>query len=175
MSLMNKLRRSPPACALIAVGCFLAGLTRFSRRHLNKELAINGAGRFRVFRHVTRRTHSARSGDLFVVRFKFARFSHRVNRWLSLIPVLLIAGFPGFRDKLWLVDEETGYWLGLYRFESVETIAAYKRSFVLGVMNRRSRADTVAYAVIAATRLQDYLDAHSQSDDRGQLATGEPS
>ena len=169
---MKRLRRSPPVCALIAVGCFLTGRSRLSKRHLDKQIEIDGAGRFRIFRHLTRRTPAADAGALFVVRFKFARFSHRVNRWLSLIPVLLIAGFPGFRDKLWLVDEETGYWLGLYRFESVEAINAYRRSFVLGVMNRRALAGTVAYETIAATRLQDYLDAHSHAIKSGETGGG---
>jgi len=160
MSLIERLRQSPPVCFLVGLGCLLTGRIRFSKNHVGKVLAAGDGERFTIFRHMTRGTGPAPTTALFWVRFTFARFSHRTNRWLSLIPVLLIAGFPGFRDKIWLVNEKTGAWLGLYQWESAAAVDAYKQSFVLGVMNRRARPDSVTYRVLPATPLQDLLAAH---------------
>lgn len=157
MSLMKRLRRSPPICFLVGLGCLLTGRIRFSQDLLGKRLETGDGERFTIFRHMTRRVAPAPTTALFWVRFKFARFSHSTNKWLSLIPVLLIAGSPGFRDKIWLVNEETGCWLGLYQWESTAAVDAYKQSFVLGVMNRRAQADSVFYRVLPATSLQDLL------------------
>ena len=154
--MIGRLRRSPPICALVAIGGFIIGRIRFSRTLTGQRIETDD-GVFTVFRHMTRRGPPAPTETLFVVRFRFARFSQRTNRWLSLIPVLAIAGYPGFRDKLWLVNEETGHWEGLYRWESADAVEAYRRSLVLGVMNRRAQPGTVEERVIAGTTLEEYL------------------
>ena len=114
--------------------------------------------RFRVFRHLSLRSSSGVTPALLVVRFRFERFSQGLNRLLSLVPVPLIGGFPGFHDKLWMVDEETGDWQGVYEWESAEAVEAYRGSFVLGVMNRRADPDAISYTMIPRTRLAEYLE-----------------
>ena len=69
----------------------------------------------------------------------------------------MIAGFPGFSDKLWMIDRETGYWQGIYQFDDTETIELYKRSFVLGIMNKRAIEDTVVYQVFSDEHLDDIV------------------
>ena len=118
--------------------------------------------RFRVFRHLSHsgneeREQGAPAPAILVVRFRFARLSQALNRLLSLIPVPLIGGYPGFRQKLWMVQEETGYWQGVYEWESTEAVEAYRRSFVLGVMNRRAEPGSVSHTVVPRTTLEDYV------------------
>ncbi len=55
-----------------------------------------------------------------------------------------------------MVDEETGYWQGVYEWESTEAVEAYRRSFVLGAMNRRAEPRSVSQTTIPQTRLADY-------------------
>ncbi len=76
---------------------------------------------------------------------------------LSLIPVPLIGGYPGFRHKLWMVQEETGYWQGVYEWESTEAVETYRRSFILGAMNRRAEPDSISETVVPRTLLEDYV------------------
>jgi hypothetical protein len=160
MNSKNRFRRLPPVCALVAVLRLLIGDLRFERRYLGRVFVMEDGQRFRVFRHLSfrgGRTEAQVSPAVFVVRFKFARFSQGLNRLLSLIPVPLIGGYPGFRNKLWMVQEETGFWQGVYEWESTEAVETYRRSFVLGVMNRRAEPGSISETVVLRTPLEDYV------------------
>lgn len=165
-SMIQRLRRSPPICLVVALVSFLTGRIRFPKRHLGEKLETDEGELFTIFRQMTTGDRPARSSALFLVRFDFARFSHETNRWLSLIPIPLIAGFPGFRDKIWSLNREAGSWLGLYQWESARAVEAYRGSFVLGVMNRRARPGTVTCEVVPKTSLREFLDAHLRSAPR---------
>jgi hypothetical protein len=154
----GRFRHFPPVCLLVAAVLAVLGRLQFRRRYVGNELVMGDGRRFRVFRHLSLRSTSGVTPAVLVVRFKFARLSQRVNRLLSLVPILLIGGFPGFREKLWMVDEETGCWQGVYEWESAQAVALYRRSFVLGVMNRRADPESITYTVIPQTPLADYLE-----------------
>ena len=161
MSSGSRLRRLPPVCALVAVLQGLVGRLGFERRYVGRELVMEDGRRFRVFRHLTLKGSGARPPGpptVFVVRFRFARLSQGLNRLLSLIPVPLIAGYTGFRQKVWMADEESGHWQGVYEWESAEAVEAYRRSFVLRLMNRRAEPESISYAVIKGTRLADFVE-----------------
>lgn len=113
---------------------------------------------FKIFRHMHLESKDqSEIGSIFIVRFKFKKFSHNTNVRMSRIPILLIAGFPGFRDKLWMIDWKTDYWQGIYQWKDVETIENYKKSFVLGIMNKRSINATISYHVINDKNIDDYI------------------
>lgn len=116
---------------------------------------------FTVFRHMSLKPGRRQAKDapaVLVVRFEFARFSQTVNRFLSLIPTPLIAGFPGFRDKVWMVNEDNGYWQGVYQWESEKAVEDYRKSSVLSVMNSRALDGSVSYESVPNMRLVDYLE-----------------
>ncbi len=55
---------------------------------------------FRIFRHVRIRTASSRRPEgVFVVRFKLAKMAVEQSILFSLLPMMLILGFRGFREK----------------------------------------------------------------------------
>ncbi len=64
-------------------------------------------------------------GGFFTVEFRFRHFVPHL--FTPLVP--LFAGMPGFRDKLWLVDDETGDYAGLYRYSTVADAGTYRDSF----------------------------------------------
>ena len=158
MSSPGRFRRLPPVCLLVAGVLAILGRLRFERGLVGREVAMEDGRRFRVFRQLCRRSGNGSAPAVFVVRFRFKRFSHRVNRRLSLIPVPLIGGFPGFRQKLWMVDDETGVWQGVYEWESAAAVELYRRSFVLGMMNRRAEPGSLTTTVLPQARLADYLE-----------------
>lgn len=140
----NKVRILPPVCLSVAILELLTGKLRLSREFVGCE-TINDDGQvFTVFRQIKKRK-AVISDDLatFVVRFKFARLSHRANKLASIIPMLLIAGFPGFVQKLYAVNKETGYWQGMYEWRSADHLEIYKTSFVYRIMNKRAIKGTV--------------------------------
>ena len=167
MSSKNRVRRLPPVCALVAVLRMLTGRLRLESRYVGSILVMEDGQRFRVFRHLSLSANEEREQGppapaVLVVRFKFARFSQALNRLLSLIPLPLIGGYPGFRQKLWMVQEETGYWQGVYEWESTEAVEAYRRSFVLGAMNRRAEPRSVSHTVVPRTTLEDYVGGRAE-------------
>ena len=131
---------------------------QFPSNYNNKILRSEDGKEFKIFRHMHLKSNShPESGSIFIVRFKFKKFSHKANARLSRIPILLIAGFPGFRDKLWMIDWKTDYWQGLYQWKNVEAIEEYKKSFVLGMMNRRAVDQSISYEIIKNKNIDDYL------------------
>jgi hypothetical protein len=115
---------------------------------------------FTVFRHMSLERVKSDSPAIFIVRFTFKNLTEKANRRASLIPVPLIGGFPGFMDKVWMSNEKTGYWQGLYQWESIEDLEEYKKSFVLGVMNKRAISESLSYEIIPNTLLEDYIADH---------------
>mgnify|MGYP001824571349 CR=1 FL=1 len=168
MSSKNRVRRLPPVCALVAVLRMLTGRLRLESRYVGSIVVMEDGQRFRVFRHLSlsgneEREQGAPASAILVVRFKFARLSQALNRWLSLIPVPLIGGYPGFRQKLWMVHEETGYWQGVYEWESAEAVREYRGSFVLRLMNRRAESESILYTVVEGMHLTDFI--RQRTDD----------
>ncbi len=94
---------------------------------------------------------------VFKVRFKFAKLSHKTNKLTSLIPIPLIITSPGFKDKVWMINGDTDYWQGIYQWESESDVENYKKSFVLGVMNKRTVPNTIAYEIIPNTNLSEFI------------------
>jgi len=158
MSLKTRVRHFPLVCLVVAVVQTLLGRLRLHHQYVGRALEMDDGRRFRVFRHLSLRSNGGVAPAILVVRFKFKRFSQRVNQLLSLFPIPLTGGFPGFRHKLWMVDEETGDWQGVYEWESAEAVELDRRSFVLGVMNRRADPESISFTVVPKTRLADYLE-----------------
>ena len=131
---------------------------KFPPYYNNKVVRTNDGKEFTIFRHMHLKSSSqSKAGSIFIVRFKFKRFSHNTNIRLSRIPILLIAGFPGFRDKFWMIDWKTDYWQGVYQWKNLETIEKYKKSFVLGMMNKRAIENSISYETIKDIDIIDYL------------------
>lgn len=96
---------------------------------------------FEIFRKVilkTPRDKPNSPGALFIVQFRFARFSITMNRLLSLIPIPFIVAQPGFRSKTWAIGQRTGTFRGIYEWSSVEEAERYWTSFPMKLMKRRS-------------------------------------
>ena len=131
---------------------------QFPSTYTNKIVRTDDGKEFKIFRHMhLKLSNQSENGSIFIVRFKFKKFSHNSNIRLSRIPILLIAGFHGFRDKLWMIDWKSGYWQGIYQWENLETIENYKKSFVLGMMNKRTIDKSISYEIIKNRNIDDYL------------------
>jgi hypothetical protein len=74
--------------------------------------------------------------------------------------MLLIAGFPGFHAKMYGVNKETGYWQGMYQWESKAALEEYKKSFVFRMMNRRAIDSSLKYTETENQTLVDFINSH---------------
>jgi hypothetical protein len=154
-------RKNPFVCLLLSLGRVLIGRLIYSNDYVGTTLKIENGEVYRIFRHIKSVPQSHdKQGSVFIVNFKFARLSQKTNRFVSQLPMLLITGFPGFRVKMYAVNHENGYWLGIYQWESKHALDAYKQSLVLRLMNSRAREGSVTYQELDHYRLTDYIEEH---------------
>ncbi len=136
------------------------GRLKFPKKYANKVIRMDDGLEFRIFRHMKLETKQKSDNEaIFIVRFKFKKLSHKGNIRSSRIPIPLIAGFSGFKDKIWMIDWKTGYWQGIYQWENEAAIERYKKSFVLGIMNKRSIPETLSYKTVCNINLEDYIES----------------
>ena len=140
----SKFRRLPPVCLIVSVFRLITGKLRLSDLFMGEIIAMDDHSTFQVFRHITDRKVTFTSKfTVFIVSFKFSHLSHKANKLASIIPMLLITGFPGFVKKIYAVNPKNGYWQGMYQWESLEYLEEYKKSFVFKVMNKRAIPETI--------------------------------
>jgi len=145
------LRYLPPVAAITGLGRMLTGRIRFNRQRAGDVFVEENGEQHRVFREVHVDPPGSLQGGppvVLKIRFKFARFSSAVNRWLSLIPVPAIIGMPGFEQKTWTHCDETGYSQGIYRFESVQTAEAYRASPVVRLLEKRAVPGSMSTSIL---------------------------
>ena len=143
---MDKIRKLPPVCLVIALVKLITGSLKLSKEYLGAKVKNENGDIFRVFRNIkTQKKTTYRGACVFVVSFKFAHLSHAANKIASIIPMLLIAGFPGFIQKLYAYNPQNGYWQGIYEWKSKQHLEAYKKSFVFRMMNKRAKKGTVKF------------------------------
>ena len=148
----------------IILGRNLIGNTVTGRVHFPKEkvgtiLNIGNKQKYVIFRRLT--VDSKNSADnspaIFRVTFKFNGLNPAINKRLSMIPTPFLIGMEGFREKCWTFNEETGYFQGLYQWESKETAEKYPDSFIFRLMTKRSIPGTVSYEILPDTELSEYI------------------
>jgi hypothetical protein len=142
--MVDKIRKTPVVCLIISIVQLLFGRLRLTKNYINKTIQMNNESRFVIFRHISTYPLNQADGNcVFIVSFKFAHLSHKANKLTSIIPMLMIAGFPGFIAKIYTVNLENGFWQGMYQWESFEYLEAYKKSFVFKMMNKRAIQETI--------------------------------
>ncbi|MEJ2614726.1 MAG: hypothetical protein P8Z35_07195 [Ignavibacteriaceae bacterium] len=157
--MIDKIRKTPVVCLIISIGRLLFGRLRLTKNYLNKIIQMDNENRFVVFRHISTYPLNQSDGDcVFIVSFKFAHLSHKANKLTSIIPMLMIAGFPGFIAKIYAVNFENGYWQGMYQWKSFEYLEAYKKSFVFKMMNKRAIQETIKSVEMINQNLIDIIE-----------------
>ena len=117
----TQFRKSPLVCLTISLFRLATGKLRLNDLYLDKTLVMKDNSRFKIFRHITiDNDEDDAESIVFIVSFKFARLSHNTNKMASIIPMLLIAGFPGFVQKIYAVNTVNGYWQGMYQWKSAD-------------------------------------------------------
>ena len=157
------IRDLPPACLFKAIFKLLMGRLKLAEEYKGIEIKMEDGSVFKIFRNITL---SSLTDDpkncLFIVSFKFSRLSHKANRIVSVLPMLLIAGFPGFVQKMYAVNPENGYWQGMYQWKTAGHLARYKKSFVYKMMNKRAVPESVNSFELPGQHLREFVNKHLQ-------------
>ncbi|MFC1657134.1 hypothetical protein ACFL2P_00995 [Candidatus Moduliflexota bacterium] len=141
--------QNPLRLILRALGLWIHGRVHFRGGLENIRLEDHGET-FAAFRKVDvdpAAEQPARPGTTFQVRFRFKNLSDTANSRLSLIPIPLIVAQPGFRSKTWFLGQQSGDFIGLYEFETVEEAEAYWDSLPLRMMKRRAASGSLKHTL----------------------------
>ena len=113
-----------------------------------------------VFRRlrIIDKNHITIDPAVFKVRFQFKNLNSSVNKYLSVIPAPFLIGMKGFREKYWMFNESTGFFQGIYQWESRKFAEKYPNSFIYKLMTKRSAKGTLSYEIIANTDLSKYIE-----------------
>ena len=58
---------------------------------------------------------------------------------------------------MYAVNYANGYWQGIYQWESIEALEAYRKSFVLALMNKRALKNSVTFDIIDKQDLKTFI------------------
>ena len=137
-----------------------SGRVHFPEEHIGRDLTMEDGKKFVVFRRlkVGERTDMGKNFAVFRVRFQFKSLGSSLNKRLSMIPAPFLIGMTGFREKYWTIDEKSGFFQGIYQWESKEFAEKYPSSFIFRLMANRAAEGTLSYEIIPNTDLSKYIE-----------------
>ena len=142
---MSKFNQFPPILLARAVGLYVWGRVHFPKDSIG-DIEQGVDDNFEVFRKVVlepSKGQPEKAGAIFIVRFRFARFGKKANRYLSLIPIPFIVAQQGFRSKTWMIGQKTGMFQGFYEWDTIEDARKYWTSFPMKLMKKRAVPETL--------------------------------
>jgi len=91
------IRKNPPICLGISLLKLILGKLRIRKQFVGQTIKTEDGQGFTIFRHITKYPSPGSDTTIvLLVSLKFARLPHRANKIASIIPMLLITGYPGF-------------------------------------------------------------------------------
>lgn len=151
---MKKHTQISPILLTRALFLWIKGHVHFPKDQ--NGLIIKEIEDFLVFRKVVvtpKDEHQNSQSITLKIFFRFKRFSIKINRILSLIPIPFIIAQPGFRSKTWAFGKDTGTFHGLYKWDSIENAKKYENSLPLRLMKRRAVSNTLIYEISDPERI----------------------
>jgi hypothetical protein len=136
---------------LNTLGNAAMGRVHFPKGRVGETITMDDGRRFEIFRQAivdAKDVKNTAPGARFIVRFRLANMSMEINKPFSLIPMPFCIGVPGFRNKLWTLDRESGDFQGIYEFDTVEDADNYAHSFAVTFMTGRSMPGSVSYKIL---------------------------
>lgn len=118
----------------------ILGKVSFPNDRIGEMTIRNDGKRFRVFREIqlkAKKGHKSTPNGIFQVWFSTKAESQKAIRQ-SRMTLFGFLGLPGFRSKLWLINDETKEFGGIYEWDSVKEAGNYDKSFAMNFSHWRS-------------------------------------
>jgi hypothetical protein len=118
----------------------------------------------RIYRETVAGRGATENPCVLVVEFRLRAVrgrAHAAFRWESLLNTPLLVGFPGFVSKLWLANDESGRYRGVYEWDGPQRAGHYARALwrVLALVSVRG---SIHYMILPGLRRDEFL-AHPQA------------
>ncbi len=121
-----------------SISRMVGGATRYPSERVGTTITLEDGHSYRIFREIVMKNDPPQAtGGVFRVWF-YAVTSPRQTMIMSLATKLFFVGMPGFRGKMWLLNDKTNEFGGIYQFDTVENARGYAESFAMELSKRRS-------------------------------------
>jgi hypothetical protein len=130
---------SPILSIFKTIGYLLTGRLHFPTDRVGEKVTGEGGQEFTVFRKVVvdpGKGQPAQPGALLTLRFKVTNMTPGVNRFYSVLPLLLYIGDKGFRSKLFTINGDQCQ--SIYEWDTVQDAENYLQSLALKTILLRS-------------------------------------
>jgi len=124
----------------------ITGRLHFPRERIGETFKLGDDQVFSIFRQVIVDPPNGQQGKpeaLFRVRFRIANMTSEQNKCFSVLPIPFFVGLPGFRSKLWMFNQTTGEFQGVYKWDTVVDAQNYANSFAMKFMARRAVSGSI--------------------------------
>ena len=118
----------------------LTGRVQFPKERVGGTITREDGQTFTIFREATmkRKSNQPASPDgVFQVWFHTKMAAPKTIK-MSCATLLGFLGLPGFRSKLWLYNETTGEFGGIYEWDTVQDADNYDKSYAMKFSHWRS-------------------------------------
>ncbi len=130
---------SPILSIFKTIGYLLTGRLRFPNDRVGEKVTGDGGQEFTVFRQVVvdpGKGQPERPGALLTLRFRVTNMTPGVNRFYSVLPLVLYIGDKGFRSKLFTINGDLCQ--SIYEWDTVLDAENYLQSLALKTILLRS-------------------------------------
>jgi hypothetical protein len=90
---------------------------------------------------------------MFRVQFQVSRIRTWLDRLVIAVKAPIFVGAPGFRSKLWMVDERTNTYQGVYEWDTLADAEAYAHSASMGFMTQVAVPGGISYEIVRGGRV----------------------
>jgi hypothetical protein len=134
------------------------GELRWPRENVGRVVWFADGGSARVYRETVVPV-APRDPCFLAVSFRLRLIRGRGHAWFraeSILNTPLFVGFPGFTSKLWLANDSSGIYRGLYEWDGAELAEHYARS-LWRVLELGCEEGSIDYRVFPGLRRDEVL------------------
>lgn len=144
-----------------------AGKLHLRAERLRKQYKVENAGVYEIFRETISSQTIKEEKAVLVVGFQLRLigknvFLHWLFQRLCILTTPFWSGYRGFRVKLWMVDQKSKGYLGIYQWQGVENAKQYVLMLVQ-ILCPLSTKGSVWYKIYPKQQLTTFLASREHS------------
>jgi hypothetical protein len=128
-----------------------AGRIRTPKERIGQVFTNSDGREFIVFKETIldpAASEQAEPEAMFRVQFRVPKIRRWRDRLVISVKSPIFVGAPGFRSKLWMVDERTNTYQGVYEWDTVADAEAYAHSASMAFMTEVAVPGGISYEIM---------------------------
>ena len=128
---MGRAWRAVARCVVASAVLLGRGRVHLPRTRVGLRMRFADGSSARVYRETVVDRPAPQEPCVLIVEFRLHGVrggGHALFRWESLLNTPLFVGFPGFVSKLWLANDDHGFYRGVYQWDGVMAAQGYAQA-----------------------------------------------